>query len=329
MKLDVPTMVMDLPLRLSEAIRVPTTVEDDDADSSIPAALRTWLVRLRLLEGVPFANLVADTELLPPESIRWFYLDRRWTDALVMGALSVGTVNSDDRTQLTAAYDAIRTELDQEERNARRHPGQPRYGGAVDAVSGFLLRSQAVSGWPGLHVRAMTLDPVDEADNRFVPEDDPNRMRLLRLERLAPAVLFCLFDGIPSVVHVEEPRQGVQFGFDPGEVDGSFSYIPRDVNTFADLEQPAGVAVHLDVPFRATEGATGVIDIQQVQKDLVALPATHVGGSLDAAEYALQLLRFPYRQVFGDPKGVSIGTVFKPSVVYAKQVNDTFRLGGV
>jgi hypothetical protein len=328
-KLDVPSMVLDLPLRLSEAIAVPTTVEDDDTDSAIPAALRAWLVRLRLLEGVPFANLVADSELLPPESIRWFYLDRRWTDALVMGALSVGTVNSDDRTQLTAAYDAIRTELDQEERNARRHPGQPRYGGAVDAVSGFLLRSQAVSGWPGLHVRAMTIDPVDEADNRFVPEDDPNRMRLLRLERLAPAVLFCLFDGIPSVVHVEEPRQGVQFGFDPGTVDGSFSYIPRDVATFADLEEAGGDPVRVDVPFRATAGATGVIDIQQVQKDLVALPATHVGGSLDAAEYALQLLRFPYRQVFGDPRGVSIGLVFKASVVYAKQVNDTFKLGGV
>ncbi|MEO7421053.1 MAG: hypothetical protein ABIU87_01500 [Ornithinibacter sp.] len=328
MRLDVPAMVLDLPLRLSEAVAVPVTVEDDDADSSIPAALRAWLVRLRLLEGVPFANLVADSELLPPESIRWFYLDRRWTDALVMGALSVGTVNSDDRTQLTAAYDAIRTELDQEERNARRHPGQPRFGGAVDAVSGFLLRSQAVSGWPGLHVRAMTLDPVEQADDRFVPEDDPHRMRLLRLERLAPAVLFCLFDGIPSVVHVEEPRQGVQFGFDPVAVEGSFSYIPRDVETFADLETGAG-PVRLDVPFRATDGATGVIDIQQVQKDLVGLPATHVGGSLDAAEYALQLLRFPYRQVFGDPRGVSISTVFRASIGYAKQVNETFRLGGL
>ena len=116
---------------------------------------------------------------------------------------------------------------------------------------------------------------------------------------------------------------------DPGEVDGSFSYIPRDVATFADLEDAGGDPVRLDVPFRATEGATGVIDIQQVQKDLVALPATHVGGSLDAAEYALQLIRFPYRQVFGDPRGVSIETVFKASVVYAKQVNETFKLGGL
>lgn len=322
MKLDVPAMIHELPLILAADVTAPTTVVDDDDDSAIPAALRSWLVRLRLLEGVPFGNLVADTELLPPESIRWFYVDRRWTDALVMGALSVGTVNSDDRTQLTANYEAIRTELDQEERNARRKPGTPRYAGSVDAVSGFILRSQAVSGWPGLHVRAMSADPVDVPDNAFFPDDDPNRMRLLRLERLAPAVLFCLFDGIPKVVHIEEPRQGVQFGFDPGATDGSFSYQPRDVATFADLP-----GTPLPVPFRATAGATGVIDIEQVQKDLVGRPGTHVGGTVDAAEYALQLLRFPYRQVFGDPRGVKINVVFQPTIAYAKQVT-TFKLDG-
>lgn len=322
MRLDVPTMVLDLPLKLALTV-APQVVDGDDADSTIPAGLRSWLVRLRLLEGVPFGNLVADTELLPPESIRWFYIDRRWTDALVMGALSVGTVNSDDRTQLTANYEAIRAELDQEERNARRHPGTPRFGGAVDAVSGFILRSQAVSGWPGLHVRAMTTDPANTTDDSYFPDDAPNRMRLLRLERLAPAVLFCLFDGIPSVVHIEEPRQGIQFGFDAGAAEGSFIYQPRDVSTFADL---AGAP--LTVPFRATPGATGVIDIQQVQKDLVGKPATHVGVDLDAAEYALQLIRFPYRQVFGDPKTTTIGSVFTASVAYAKLVNDTFRLGG-
>ena len=32
------------------------------------------------------------------------------------------------------------------------------------------------------------------------------------MERLAPAVLLVLFDGIPAVVHIEEPRQGIQFG---------------------------------------------------------------------------------------------------------------------
>ena len=55
-----------------------------------------------MLQAVPFAYLAPDSALLPEESIRWFYLDRRWTDALVQGALSVGTANSDDRTHLTA-----------------------------------------------------------------------------------------------------------------------------------------------------------------------------------------------------------------------------------
>ena len=66
----------------------------------IPSDVRQWLARLRLLENVPFAYFVPDALLLPPESIRFFYLDRAWTDALILGALSVGTVSSADRAQL-------------------------------------------------------------------------------------------------------------------------------------------------------------------------------------------------------------------------------------
>lgn len=296
---------------------------EDDAPGAIPAELRRWLVRLRLLEGVPFANLVADTELLPEESIRWFYLDRRWTDAIVQGALSAGTVNSDDRVQLTAQYDAVRDELDVEERNARREPGSPRFAGSVEAISGFILRSRAVSGWPGLHVRAFSVDPT-EADDATYPEVDPRRMRLLRMERLAPAVLLVLFDGVPAVVHVEEPRQGVQFGFDVAATGGQFTatFRARNRDTFEDLP---GANQVVTVPFRA-DGAAGVVDIQAIEKELALPkhPGTGAGDGLDAAEYALQLIRFPYRQVFGDaetqPGNVPIGTVFQPAISYATQV---------
>ena len=324
MNVDAEVLFKELPLQLEALHAVAGTVTDDDTDSAMPQELRSWLVRLRLLEGVPFANLVADTELLPPESIRWFYLDRRWTDALVEGALSVGTVNSDDRTHLVTQYPAVRDELDQEERNYRRLPGTPRFGGKVEAVSGFILRSQAVSGWPALHVRAFTVDPAESDDASF-PDDDPRRMRLLRLERLAPAVLFCMFDGIPQVVHVEEPRQGVQFGFDLTTT-GSTSTAqlqPRNRDTFADLPGPK-----IDVPFRATAGSSGVVDIQALQAELAALPLTGAGDGLDSAEYALQLLRFPYRQVFGDPKGVKLGTVFTATIGYAEYVAARFSTGG-
>src|SRR5262249_28487489 len=46
---------------------------DDGGEHVVPFDIRQWLARLRLLEGVPFAYLVADSELLPLESIRFFY----------------------------------------------------------------------------------------------------------------------------------------------------------------------------------------------------------------------------------------------------------------
>lgn len=320
MKLTGEHILHELPLAVEHVVAVPIQVADDDEDSAMPAELRSWLVRLRLLEGVPFANLVADTELLPEESIRWFYLDRRFTDALVQGALSVGTVNTDDRTHLTAQYPAIREELDTEERNVRRAAGSLRYQGGPGPISGFLLRSQAVAGWPAIHVRAFNVDPV-EGDTAFYEEDDPRRMRLLRLERLAPAVLLCLFDGIPTVVHVEEPRQGVQFGFDVTATDTGVSATlkPRHKDTFAYLP-----GAPVTVQFRST-GAPGVVDIQALERSLAAKPETGAADALDSGEYALQLIRFPYRQVWGEVSNGSISLVFKPTVSYVQMATELFR----
>lgn len=312
MKVDVASMYSDLPLQLLQVSPPAGFADHDDDDSAMPAEIRNWLVQLRLLVGVPFQNLVADTELLPEESIRWFYLDRRWTDALVQGALSVGTVNSDDRTHLSGAYPAIRDELDTEERNVRRRSGARRMTGKVEAISGFLLRSQAVSGWPGLHVRAFDVDPV-EGDRARLPEDDPRRMRLLRLERLAPAVLLCLFDGVPKVVHIEEPRQGVQFGFDTVDGDGGrrATLKPRKAADFTELPVPP-----VTVRFRSGTGTAGVVDIQELERQLAALSGTGAGDGLDSGEYALQLVRFPYRQVWGDAAGMAIGSAFHATLSY-------------
>src|SRR6478609_4190924 len=280
---------------LSLASEFAGTVRDDDEDGVIPAELRRWLVQLRLLEAVPFGYLVADSDLLPQESIRWFYLDRRWTDALVQGVLSVGTVNSDDRTHLTAQYPAIRDELDVEERNLRRAPGAPRLEGDGGPISGFLLRSKAISGWPAMHVRAFSGEPPGRDDAK--PPDNME-VRLLRLERLAPAVLLCLFDGIPATVHIEEPRQGVQFGFHvKNQPNGQqrAEVRPRNADTFAYL--PGGPEA---VPFRST-GGSGVVDIKRLERQLQPRAGSlGADGVMDSSEYALQLVQFPWRQVWGD-----------------------------
>jgi hypothetical protein len=308
----------------------PTTVppvRDDEQDGAVPAELRAWLVQLRLLHAVPFAYLVADSELLPEESIRWFYVDRRWTDALVQGVLSVGTVNSDDRTHLTAQYPAIRDELDREERNLRRRPDEGRLDGDAGPISGFLLRSKAVSGWPAMHVRAFSGEPPGADDAK--PPDDME-VRLLRLERLAPAVLLCLFDGIPRTVHIEEPRQGVQFGFTmANRADGTqqAKVKPRNATTFAYL--PGAPET---VRFRSG-GGSGVVDIKRLERDLEPR-AGSIGSDnvMDSSEYALQLVQFPWRQVWGDmafdDPGGGPGSVFHPSIAYRTMVEHVFLTGG-
>ncbi len=177
--------------------------------SLLPGGVSDWLAALRLAEGVPFQYLVADDRLLPPESIRFFYLDRNWTDALVAGALSVGAITTDDRAQLQVLYPQIRDELDADERLVRVPGNEVAVSGPADVVTGVLIRSRAVSGWPAMHVRAYRDEVPDDGS-----DDDPSRLHLMRLERLAPAVLLALFDGVPAVVHIEEPRSGLQFGFE-------------------------------------------------------------------------------------------------------------------
>src|SRR5690349_2551532 len=130
-------------------------------DGVVPAEIVRFLARLRLLEGIPFSYIVPDAELIPPETIRFFYLDRNATDALVQGALSAGTVNAADRAQLAQLYPVVRDEVDQAERlvrmkdaDAPKVDAEGRPIGAGGPISGFLLRSRLVSGWPGMHVRA-------------------------------------------------------------------------------------------------------------------------------------------------------------------------------
>jgi hypothetical protein len=124
------------------------------------------------------------------------------------------------------------------------------------------------------------------------------------MERLAPAVLLVLFDGVPAVMHIEEPRQGIQFGVridaDAPPAQRRAKVKVRDNltgNPVPPLDDfTSGNSV--DVPFR--RNAPGVINLAELRRRL-AEKAPNAGGALEPNEYALQMLRFPYRQVFGDP----------------------------
>jgi hypothetical protein len=282
-----------------------TDRDPGDGEHVVPGELRRFLARLRLLHGVPFSYLVPDAKLLPIESIRFFYIDRAWTDALVQGALSVGTISTADRAQLAAVYPHVRAEVDVAERTIRQPRGEKLLQGAGGTITGFLLRSRAVSGWPNLHVRAYSRDVLEDDVLSTEAESHPSRMKVLRMERLAPAVLLVLFDGVPEVVHIEEPRQGIQFGarLDPEDPPAQrrAKVRMRDNLTGATVPPKDDFtdANSVRVPFRP--GAPGVINIA-VLRDRLAASSPNSGGTLEPNEYALQMLRFPYRQVFGDPQ---------------------------
>ena len=198
-------------------------------------------------------------------------------------------------------------------------PGDPNTPpiGAGGPISGFVLRSRLVSGWPGLHVRAYATDT--RPDDRTIPDMDtsPDRVRLLRMERLAPAVLLVLFDGVPAVVHLEEPRSGIQFGVrldqqaDPDK--------QTAVVTLRNVQKPNdgplkknGAVVTVPVPFRP--GAAGVVNIKKLNEAMLAVPATKMGPDVDSAEYAMQMLRFPLRQVFGDTSVAPTSDAFHATI---------------
>jgi hypothetical protein len=297
---------------------------DVSEEVQLPLALRNWLGRLRLLYGVPFAYLVPDERLLPVESVRFFYIDRNWTDRLVDGALSVGKISTRDYAHHHAVNDIVRCQTDDEERcvRARLRPSDDLPSERAEGIdlTGMLIRSRVVSGWPGLEVRAYRGEKAIEAD----------KLPLLRMERPAPDILLCLWSGIPKLVDVEEPREGILFGVDlrpqgrsedcPSGFELKLRYI-HGPNAGWDLR-------HSKLPDPNDAQRTGIPDTEEVTvavpvrranprvvhvKNLAARldtrlqqlgiqvnpPATPLAErEFTAAELAVEMLQFPYCQHF-------------------------------
>lgn len=154
-----------------------------------PAEVAAWFLdHLGLLTSVPFCYLVPDPNLLPKESLRFFFLDTRWMECLFDGAFSVARFTGSD-----LSFDnTLRSELP-----------APRVAGGV------LLRSAVVSGWPGL-----SLDGFPTITNAARNNPAPNQLKVLRREQIAPDVLLVLFDGAPAAVDLHLAPETIHFGLD-------------------------------------------------------------------------------------------------------------------
>jgi hypothetical protein len=307
-----------LKARLADPGQVPAAAPE----SGMPPYMESFLAHLRLLIGVPFEYLIPDPRLLPDESIRFFYLDRSWADRLMDGAVTVGKIGSREQAHHQGHAAPLSRTLDISERMVRSlQRGRDSFTGIrtktfagnpppADLVTGFILRSGAVSGWPHMDVRAYREripEPFDASSANAVARQLP----LLRLERLSPGVMFALFEGVPVLVTLEEPHHGIQFGVDVSS-NGSSASVPLR-NKTGQLLSKSGRAVNLALPRRARRH--DIIDIKRLRDQLQDKAGSEVDDhgqrpiqQTGSAAFAIAVLNPPWRQRFegtedlaGDP----------------------------
>ena len=262
--------------------------------SDLPDVMQQWLGSTCLLYGMPFNNLVIDDRMLPPESIRFFYLDHNWLDAMVDGVFSVGVHSSRNTAFIQLLTQAIRETAEAEIPLVRSRlqgvppPQQVTLGGTM---TGLLMRSAAVSGWPGLVVKAYGKSS----------EKDP--LPLLRMDRLAPDVLICIFAGVPVNVEIAEPPEGLHFGVEDNDL-VTLRGLGYGVYTAG---VPLSPLATVTAVYRKDNNGqnTRVLDINGTQEALKnalfthgALPPSSPAQSLGAADFAIQMVQAPEQQAF-------------------------------
>ena len=300
---------------------VPATGESIDGLLSQPAVqqvVRTlggqelddiadWLARRQLLDGVPFEALVPRAEMLPPESVRFFYLDPNWLDALLEGALSIGIESSRDTLYQDLMKDLIWDAADRAVRTLRARlladsgiTPPDLAPAAAPQLAGMLLRSAAVAGWPGLEARGFgKIAPASPGS--VPPQPDPGTLiPALRIGRLASDVLCCLWPAVPAIVTIDEPHEGVCFGFEDGKL--RLRSLGADYGTGL-----GGDAYTIDAT-EVIDGSTRVLDLGQLRKRIAAkLPAGSAdqpvtGDELAVRDVAMQLVKVPDQAVFAPPE---------------------------
>jgi hypothetical protein len=304
--------------KLNELIRdqeLQNYLKDKSSRTSLEKAILQWLGTLSLFYGVPFVNFVPDQRMLPVESIRFFYVDPNWTDSMLDGAMSIVTHSTrDELLQLNQTGDYRRgaDETRLEVRPALFNQKAPVDSPIGATMTGFLMRSQVVAGWPGLEVKAYR-DPQATASSEIAP--------LLRLDRLAPDVLLVLIPAIPAVIHISEPSEGLRFGVSAAKVPTEIKGGPEETTSGRYLVAPRGLGLKVDgkvhwqagqqitddsgqwveVPLRP--GGGRVLNVLKLQESLGRTlrenqALNHGETKLTPAEFGLQLVRAPDRQVY-------------------------------
>lgn len=244
------------------------------------SSVADYLAGLRQLHGVPFVHLVPDARMLPAESIRFFYVDPNYLDALCDGAQSVGVHTSRDAMQQELVRGTLR-QAAVARTHARRslltgHPLRAADATPADPLAGFLLRSAVVSGYPGLEVKGFgSVDGTDPIDP-------------IRIDHLSPDVLLVLFGRVPARVDIDEPKEGLAFGVEDGGKVGVRAISGLDIGRVTDT------VVTLDGTYLRDDSRVLAVDPWQAFLMTKVTPPSLWGP----AGFALQMVRAPQQMIF-------------------------------
>jgi hypothetical protein len=264
-------------------------------DPPLPPSVLNWLTQLTLLYGVPFPYLVPDARLLPPESLRFFYVDQNWLDRMVDGALSVATISTAEQIfgeELFAAVYAAIAQSQQAMRPTLRNKAVPTTVVTGGTYTGLLFRSVVVAGWPGLEVYATKNGaPVS----------------VLRMDRLSPTVLLVLFSDVPTEVDFVEPSEALHFGFLSNDGGATVVTTLRGCSfggyaAGVQIPDPAHAGGFLTASTTTRTGTgqpAGVVDIASLAANITtAMPAGALNGAAPTSgEFAIQVVQSAGKQV--------------------------------
>ncbi len=264
---------------------------------AVPQSVIDWLCQACLLYGVPFEYVIADPRLLPRESIRYFYIDLNWLNSLIDGAVSIGLSNTADSLTMMAHFeDIVQQALLGTAQVRARMRGKPAANDTgtdqtTGPITGLLLRSSAVSGWPGLEVAA------------YANEDGTGQLRLLRLDRLSDDVLIAMFDGVPHMVNILQPPESLHFGVRPTtDFDSGYMSFLRGLGYGGYPPGQQIPDVEAAVYMRGGSSKAGVLDVaksaQSLKEKMVSLKALDSQDTFTSAEFAVQMVRAAGLQSF-------------------------------
>ena len=155
------------------------------------------------------------------------------------------------------------------------------------------MRSPVVKGWQGLEMRAW----ADSGEQANTPLDP------LRIDRLAPDIMLCIFKGKVKRIEIKQPPEGMHFG---AALDGKGGFERQHLRRLNRHEPSApgdqlGKDSCLSIPMRDHD-AKRVVDVSRLAQDLKdkleTLKARDSGLEFTSADFGVEMVESPGRAIF-------------------------------